>query len=129
MLGLIGLGLRARTAVVGVAQVRQAAFRGRLRLAVVAPDASRHSRDKVVPLLTARGVRIVDGPSAAALGAAAGRDAAAAIGITDPDLARGVRALVAGNSRNGGSRTDGTDRSRTRAPAATRRAGATRRNG
>jgi ribosomal protein L7Ae-like RNA K-turn-binding protein len=94
LLGLIGLGLRARYAVVGVEQVRSAARRGRLVLAVVAPDASRHSRDKVMPLLTARGVRVVEGPPAAALGAAAGREATAAIGITDAALARGVRALV-----------------------------------
>jgi ribosomal protein L7Ae-like RNA K-turn-binding protein len=94
MLGLIGLGLRARHAVVGVEQVRVAARRGRLALAVVAPDASRHSRDKVMPLLAARGVRVIEGPSAAALGAAAGREATAAIGITDSALARGVRALV-----------------------------------
>jgi ribosomal protein L7Ae-like RNA K-turn-binding protein len=96
MLGLIGLGLRARHAVVGVEQVRNAARRGRLALAVVAPDASRHSRDKVMPLLAARGVRVIEGPAATALGAAAGREATAAIGITDPALARGVRALVRG---------------------------------
>ena len=66
MLGLIGLGVRARNALVGVEQVRVAARRGRLALAVVAPDASRHSLDKVVPLLQARGVRVVEGPPAAA---------------------------------------------------------------
>lgn len=93
MLGLIGLGLRARNAVVGVEQVRVAARRGRLALAVVAPDASRHSRDKVMPLLVARGIRVIEGPSAAALGAAVGRESTVAVGITDPALARGVRAL------------------------------------
>lgn len=93
-LGLVGLGLRARTAVVGVAQVRDAARRERLRLAVVASDASRHSLDKVVPLLRARRIAVVAAPSAAQLGRAVGRESAAAVGIVDRDLARGILALV-----------------------------------
>ena len=99
IMGLIGLGLRARNAVVGVEQVRVAARRGRLALAIVAPDASRHSRGKVLPLLKARRVRVIEGPTAAALGAAAGRDAAAAIGILDFALARGVLGVLDGRSR------------------------------
>jgi ribosomal protein L7Ae-like RNA K-turn-binding protein len=99
ILGLIGLGVRARNAVVGVEQVRQAARRGRLRLAVVAPDASAHSRDKVMPLLAARRVRVIEGPGVAALGSAVGREATAAIGITDAALARGLRAVVEDDRR------------------------------
>lgn len=104
LLGLIGLGVRARNAVVGVDRVRDAARHGKLRLAVVAPDASHHSRDKVLPLLEARGVRVVEGPLAAALGAAAGRESTAAIGIIDPSLARGVRALLGGTVEHRGNR-------------------------
>ena len=87
--------MRARNAVVGVQQVRDAAFRGRLRLAVVALDASRHSLDKVLPLLDARHVPRFDVPSAAELGAAVGRQSTAAVGVVDGDLARGIRALAA----------------------------------
>lgn len=94
LLGLLGLGLRARTALVGVEQVRNAAKRGKLYLAVIAPDASRNSLDKVVPLLRAKRVRVIEGPSASALGAAVGRNATAAIGIVDRDLARGIRAIT-----------------------------------
>ncbi|HEX7123172.1 MAG TPA: L7Ae/L30e/S12e/Gadd45 family ribosomal protein [Gemmatimonadaceae bacterium] len=112
VLRLVGLGLRARNAVVGVEQVRQAARRGRLRLVVVAPDASHHSRDKLLPLLFARGVRVVEGPSASALGAAVGRQATAAVGITDADLARGVRAAISG----AGERLEQNGRARTRTP-------------
>ena len=57
VLGLVGLGIRGRRAVVGVQQVRDAARRGKLKLALVAGDASKNSMDKVVPLLTARGWR------------------------------------------------------------------------
>ncbi|HZS62323.1 MAG TPA: hypothetical protein VFA43_23845 [Gemmatimonadaceae bacterium] len=87
LMGLVGLGLRGRLAVVGVQRVREAAVRGRLQLAIVAPDASRHSLDKVVPLLDARRIRRVQGPGMAQLGAAA-------VGIVDHQLAKGIRALV-----------------------------------
>jgi hypothetical protein len=87
LMGLIGLGLRGRLAVAGVQRVRDAAVRGRLALAIVAPDASRHSLDKVVPLLDARRIGRVRGPGIAQLGAAA-------IGIVDAQLAKGIRALV-----------------------------------
>ncbi|MGQ0767205.1 MAG: ribosomal L7Ae/L30e/S12e/Gadd45 family protein [Gemmatimonadota bacterium] len=104
LLGLVGLGVRAQNAVVGVDRVRDAARRGRLRLAVIAPDASRHSLDKVVPLLRARGVRMIEGPGAAALGAAVGREAAAAVGILDAALAAGMRRLIDGSREEVGER-------------------------
>ncbi|HKS07500.1 MAG TPA: ribosomal L7Ae/L30e/S12e/Gadd45 family protein [Gemmatimonadaceae bacterium] len=91
MLSLIGLGVRARTVVVGVAQVRAAALRGRLVLAVLAPDASEHSRAKVLPLLTARHIGCIEGPSAAELGQVVGRESTAAVGVTDASLAQGIR--------------------------------------
>ncbi len=96
MLGLVGLGVRAGTAVVGVDRVRDAARRGHLALAIVAPDAARNSLDKVLPLLTARRVEVVMGPPADSLGAAVGRPSTAAVGIIDYDLASGMRRLVRG---------------------------------
>ena len=100
ILRLVGLGVRSRGAVVGVQQVRNAAFKGELALAVVAPDASRHSLDKVVPLLAARHVRSVSVSSAKALGAAVGREATAAVGIVDRQLAKGISALVYPGSKS-----------------------------
>ena len=94
VLRLVGLGVRSRGAVVGVEQVREAAKRGKLELAVVARDASEHSVKKVVPLLEARHVRIVRSPSAIDLGHAVGREQTAAVGIVDRQLAKGIRALV-----------------------------------
>lgn len=107
LLGLLGLGVRGRLAVVGVERVREAVFKGKLALVVVAPDASRNSLDKVVPLLRARHVRYVEGPSASALGAAVGRDSTAAIGVVDKQLARGIRALV--DAQPDGARASGSD--------------------
>jgi ribosomal protein L7Ae-like RNA K-turn-binding protein len=98
LLRLVGLGVRSRGAVIGVQRVRDAALRNRLAFAVVAPDASRHSLEKVVPLLTARRVRWIEGPSAHALGAAVGRETTAAVGIVDRQLALGIRRLVDASS-------------------------------
>ena len=94
VLGLVGLGIRARNAVVGVEQVRLAARKGRLAFALVAADASPHSLKKLLPLLKATGVRVVQGPGAAALGSVAGKETTAAIGITDHALANGIRKLL-----------------------------------
>jgi ribosomal protein L7Ae-like RNA K-turn-binding protein len=94
VLGLAGLGVRGRLAVVGVERVREAAAKGTLKLAIVARDASKNSLDKVVPLLEAKKVRIVDGITAATLGAAVGKDATAVIGIVDAQLAKGIRGIV-----------------------------------
>ena len=105
LLGLIGLGLRGRGAVVGVQQVRDAALRDKLAYAVVAPDASHHSLQKIVPLLDARRIGYVEGPSAADLGAAVGREATAVVGILDHALARGIQKLMEAN-RAGGPRSD-----------------------
>jgi ribosomal protein L7Ae-like RNA K-turn-binding protein len=49
--------------------------------------------NKVAPLLRARGIAMVTGPSAAELGAAVGREKAAMVGIVDSRLAAGIRAL------------------------------------
>jgi ribosomal protein L7Ae-like RNA K-turn-binding protein len=104
--GLIGLGLRARSAVVGAAQVRAAATKGSLALAIVAPDASSNTLSKVVPLLRARRVRMIEGPSAAALGDAVGRNTTAVVGITDAQLARGIRSIVEGGDESPERRMD-----------------------
>lgn len=73
--------------------MREAAKRGKLQLAIAAPDASVNSLDKVLPLLRARGILVLAGPSAAELGSAAGRETTAVIGIVDRGLAKGIRAL------------------------------------
>jgi ribosomal protein L7Ae-like RNA K-turn-binding protein len=94
VLRLVGLGVRSRGAVVGVEQVREAAKKGKIVLAVVAADASQHSLSKVVPLLEARRVSVVRAPSASGLGEAVGREHTAAVGIVNRELARGIRELM-----------------------------------
>lgn len=94
--GLIGLGLRARSVVVGVEQVRQAAKSGSLQVAFVGYDAAEHSRAKVEPLLAARGVRVLQRWSAEELGAVTGRAMVAAVGVVDPALAQGILGIVDG---------------------------------
>ncbi len=84
----------------GVEQVRAEVKKGTVKLAVVAHDASRHSREKILPLLRAKGVEIIEVLSADQLGAAFGREQTAAVGITDAGLARGVRAIGLDRARS-----------------------------
>ena len=94
VLRMLGLGVRSRGAVVGVEQVREAAKRGKLALAVVASDASHHSVSKVVPLLVARRVRVAHVRSASELGHAVGREKTSVVGVTNRQLAQGIRELM-----------------------------------
>lgn len=93
---LLGLGVRARSVVVGVAGVRAGLARGEVVCVVLARDASPRTRDKVERPARARGVAVCLGPAAAALGGGLGRAPVQAVGITDSALARGVRNACGG---------------------------------
>ena len=71
-----------------------AAQRGQLACVLVAPDASPNGRQKIVPLLRARGIEMIEAFDARTLGAAVGRETTTAVGILDAHLANGVRKLV-----------------------------------
>jgi ribosomal protein L7Ae-like RNA K-turn-binding protein len=103
LLRLLGLGVRGRGAVVGVDRVREAAQKGTLVLAVLAPDASPHSLDKVRPLLRARRVPVLYGPGAERLGHAVGRETTAVVGVTDPNLALGIQRMLGPSPLGGGA--------------------------
>lgn len=92
---LIGLGLRARTVVVGVELVRGAAQKGSVALAVTADDASPNSRNKIIPMLTAKRIRMFGGVTAQQLGAAVGRETTAVVAVVDEALARGILGALA----------------------------------
>lgn len=96
VLGLLGLGVRGRLVVVGAERVRIEALKGAVHFAVVASDVSRHSLDKVLPVLRARRIDVLEWPSSAELGEAVGRETTAAVGIVDQALAHGIRGAVAG---------------------------------
>lgn len=93
---LLGLGVRGRLVVVGAERVRIEALKNKVYLAVVASDVSQHSLDKVLPVLRARHIEVIQWPSGAELGDAVGRNMTAAVGIVDQALARGIRGAVAG---------------------------------
>lgn len=98
-LRLLGLGVRAHRVVIGVSGVRaklQEQIRGSsggLACVVLAADASERTQDKVGRLAVARGVPVLVGPTAERLGAGLGRPAVQAVGVSDPDLARGLARL------------------------------------
>ncbi len=94
LLGLIGLGYRGQRVVVGVDGVRKELQAGKCWCVVVAEDASARAVDKVVRLAAAKGVPLVPGPSAAAIGAQLGRPPVMAVGVRDRALASGMVQLA-----------------------------------
>ena len=94
VLGLLGLGVRGRLALVGVDRVREAVKGGKVRVAVVARDASANARQKVDGLLAGRRVPTLEVDSAEELGRIAGKQSAAIVGVTDGKLAAGLLAIA-----------------------------------
>ena len=95
VLGLLGLGVRGRLALVGVDRVREAVKGGKVRVAVVARDASANARQKVDGLLAGRRVPTLEVDSAEELGRIAGKQSAAIVGVVDGKLAAGLLAIAA----------------------------------
>ena len=94
LLGLIGLGYRGRRIVVGVDGVRKELQAGKCWCVVLAADASPRALEKVVRLAAAKGVPLLPGPSAAAIGAQLGKPPVMAVGVRDRALASGMVQLA-----------------------------------
>jgi ribosomal protein L7Ae-like RNA K-turn-binding protein len=77
--------------VVGTSGVRAELQRGNVALVVVAGDRSPRTDEKVGRLAQARGIPVLVGPGAAALGRQIGRTAVQAVGVRDAQLAAGIR--------------------------------------
>ena len=90
LLGLVGLGVKGRRVVVGVEAVRKELQAGKCWCVVVAEDASPRAVEKVARLAAAKGVPLVNGPSAAAIGAQLGKPPVMAVGVRDRALADGI---------------------------------------
>jgi len=91
-LGLVGLGRRAGTVVVGTAGVRAGLQRGDIALVVVAANCSPRTSEKVGRLAQAKAIPVLSGPDADTLGRAVGSSAVQAIGLRDAQLAKGLKA-------------------------------------
>jgi len=89
-LGLLGLGVRAGSVVIGTNGVRAGLQRGEVVLVIVAADCSPRTEEKVVALARARDVRILEGPAAQELGRRLGRSPVQAVGVRDAQLAAGI---------------------------------------
>jgi len=90
LVGLLGLGLKAGTVIVGVEAVRRSLQGGECRCVVVAQDASRRALEKTVRLATALGVPRIAGPPAQELGMKLGKPPVMVVGVRDPALAAGI---------------------------------------
>lgn len=100
-LGLIGLGRRAGSVVVGTAGVRAGLQRGDIVLVVVAADCTTRTDEKVGRLARARAIPVLAGPDAITLGRAVGSSAVQAVGVRDAKLADGLRAKYAASVQEG----------------------------
>lgn len=89
---LLGLGVRARNVVIGVAGVRAGLQRGTIACVVLAADASPRTVEKVARLAEAKRIPVVRGPRAEELGVGLGKPPVQAVGVSDPALARGLTA-------------------------------------
>ena len=94
LLGLLGLGYRGRRVVVGVDAVRKELQAGKCWCVVLADDASPRAIEKIVRLATAKGVPLLTGPRAAAIGAQLGKPPVMAVGVRDRALAGGMVQLA-----------------------------------
>lgn len=106
-LGLLGMAARAGAIVTGTDRVRTAVRGGGLKLVLLATDASDNSREKLLPLLVARGVSHVIRYDRNELGAAVGRGPLSAVGLVDHALADRLQVLL----RDSASRSDVPDTS------------------
>jgi ribosomal protein L7Ae-like RNA K-turn-binding protein len=86
-LGMLGMAARAGAILPGTERVREAVRGDGARLVIVAADASANSRDKLLPLLAARGVSHVIRYSRNELGAAVGRGPLSAVAVVERELA------------------------------------------
>lgn len=94
LLSLLGLAARAGGVVPGTERVRLAARKDTVHLVLIADDASENSREKLVPLLRAKGIPFHIRYTRMELGGAVGRSPLSAIGLTDASLARRARELI-----------------------------------
>src|SRR5688500_1608068 len=94
VLGLLGMAARAGAVISGTDRVREAARGEGVRLVLLARDASANSREKLVPLLTARGISHVIRYDRNELGAAIGRGRLSAVGVMDRALADRLQVLL-----------------------------------
>jgi ribosomal protein L7Ae-like RNA K-turn-binding protein len=101
LLGLLGLGYRGGRIVVGVDAVRKELKTGKCCCVIVAEDASSRALEKVVRLATAKGVPLLPGPRAAAIGAQLGKPPVMAVGVRDRALASGMVQLAPAGSDGG----------------------------
>lgn len=86
--GRLGLALRSGALAVGAEAAADAIARGRAQVLIVAGDAGRSTRARLVELAAGHEVAVLQGPGRKALGQALGRDTVSVVAVSDPGWAR-----------------------------------------
>jgi ribosomal protein L7Ae-like RNA K-turn-binding protein len=84
---------------IGVDQLRTQVQAGKVVLVVVASDVSPRAQEKVVRLAAAKGVPLLAGPSAEAIGARLGKPGIMVAGVLDRALAQGLAEAAKGGTQ------------------------------
>ena len=95
---LLGLAFRARRVVTGDELVLRAVRRGRVRLVILAADASERTKKKWRDKCAFYAVPLVVTSDRMQLGEALGKHARVVIGVTDENFARRLRELAGNDS-------------------------------
>jgi ribosomal protein L7Ae-like RNA K-turn-binding protein len=85
--------------VIGVDQLRVTLQAGKVECVVVASDVSPRAQEKVVRLAAAKGVPLLAGPSAEAIGARLGKPGVMVAGVLDRALAQGLAKAAEGGTQ------------------------------
>ena len=95
LLDLLGLAARARALALGTDMTRQKVRDGEVLCVLIAADASSTQRQKLEPLVQARGIPCFTTSTREELGAAVGRPTVSAVGVTQDSFARRAAELAA----------------------------------
>jgi len=98
---LLGFAVKAGRVSVGFSPTRQALASGDVRFVVAARDLAPRRLEALLRAAHERGVGCLVGWSRVELGALLGRGPTGAVGVTDPELARGMAASVPAQRRSG----------------------------
>ena len=95
IVALAGLGLKGGNLVVGVDAVREAIMKERIRLVLIAADASARARERIVTPARLRSIPLVEVNSALEFGARLGKSVVMVAGVKDAGLAREILEVAA----------------------------------
>ena len=101
ILGLIGLAARARKVCFGADSVEEKTKKGKVKLLIIAEDASNRTKDKFIKLANEKNIPIIIKEKIETLSKAIGKSNKAIIGIEDINLSNEIQKINNGGEAIG----------------------------